>query len=337
MMTFLLSNRILKILGLFALILVMIVCGFSSVRFGLTQITWEMVWQAYSQFDGSNEQIIITTSRVPRALIAIAVGISLGMAGALMQGLTKNPLAAPDIYGLNAGASFFIVFFVVFLGVSSLSAFTWIAFLGSGLAALAIYVLGSLGRNGLSPMKLTLAGASMAALFSSLTQGMLSMNEKALDEVLFWLAGSVEGRSLEMLTPVLPYMITAWVAAFLLAKQVNTLSMGEDVAKGLGQRTVWIKSLTWAVIVLLAGSSVAVAGPIGFVGIVVPHLARALVGVDYRWLLPYSGVLGAILLLLADISARYIIMPKEVPVGVMTALIGTPFFVYIARKGFYRK
>ncbi|MEW9670267.1 FecCD family ABC transporter permease [Ammoniphilus sp. 3BR4] len=336
-MTFLLSTRPLKILGLILFLFIMVVCGFSSIRFGLTEITWEMVLQAYTQFDSSNEHIIITTSRVPRALIAIAVGISLAMAGALMQGLTRNPLAAPDIYGLNAGASFFIVFSVVFLGVSTLSGFTWIAFLGSGAAALAIYVLGSLGRNGLSPMKMTLAGASMAALFSSLTQGMLSINERALEEVLFWLAGSVEGRSLEMLLPVLPYMILAWVGAFLLAKQVNTLSMGEDVAKGLGQRTVWIKALTWAVIVLLAGSSVAVAGPIGFVGIVVPHLARALVGTDYRWLLPYSGVLGAILLLLADISARYIIMPKEVPVGVMTALIGTPFFVYIARKGLYRK
>lgn len=336
-MTFLLSNRPLKIIGLTLSLMIMVVCGFSSVRFGLTDITWGMVLEAYTQFDSSNEHIIITTSRVPRALIAIAVGISLAMAGALMQGLTRNPLAAPDIYGLNAGASFFIVFSVVFLGVSNLAGFTWIAFLGSGTAALAIYVLGSLGRNGLSPMKMTLAGASMAALFSSLTQGMLSINERALEEVLFWLAGSVEGRSLEMLIPVLPYMIVAWVGAFLLAKQVNTLSMGDDVAKGLGQRTVWIKAMTWAVIVLLAGSSVAVAGPIGFVGIVVPHLARALVGPDYRWLLPYSGVLGAILLLLADISARYIIMPKEVPVGVMTALIGTPFFVYIARKGLYRK
>ncbi len=311
----------------------LVLCGFSSILFGLTDISWEMVVNAYTDFNGSNEQIIITSSRVPRTLIAMAVGASAGIAGALMQALTRNPLAAPDIFGLNAGAAFFIVFSVAFFAINALSSFIWIAFLGTGVAAFIIYFLGSMGRNGLTPMKLTLAGASMAALFSSLSKGILTLNERALEEVLFWLAGSVEGRKLEMLLPVLPYMIFAWVAAFFMAKQINTLSMGEDVAKGLGQRTVWVKAFTWLIIVLLAGSSVAVAGPIGFIGIVIPHVVRAIVGVDHRWIIPYCGVMGAILLLVADIGARFIIMPKEVPVGVMTALIGTPFFIYIARKG----
>ena len=332
-MTFLFLTRLSKIIGLTTGFILLILCAFSSVLFGLTDISWEMVVHAYTSFDGSNEQIIIKSSRVPRALIAIAVGASSGIAGALMQALSRNPLAAPDIFGLNAGASFFIVFSVSFFAITALSSFIWIAFLGAGLSALIIYLLGSMGSNGLTPMKLTLAGASMAALFSSLSKGILTLNERALEEVLFWLAGSVEGRKLEMLFPVLPYMFIAWIAAIFMAKQVNTLTMGEDVAKGLGQRTVWVKAFTWLIIVLLAGSSVAVAGPIGFIGIVIPHLARALVGVDHRWIIPYSGVLGAILLLLADIAARFIIMPKEVPVGVMTALIGTPFFIYIARKG----
>jgi len=332
-MTFLFLTKLSKFIGFITGILLLILCSFSSVLFGLTDISWEMIVHAYTSFDGSNEHIIIKSSRVPRALIAIAVGASSGIAGALMQALSRNPLAAPDIFGLNAGASFFIVFSVSFFAITALSSFVWIAFLGAGLSALIIYLLGSMGSNGLTPMKLTLAGASMAALFSSLSKGILTLNERALEEVLFWLAGSVEGRKLEMLFPVMPYMLFGWVAAFFMAKQVNTFTMGEDVAKGLGQRTVWVKAFTWLIIVLLAGSSVAVAGPIGFIGIVIPHLARALVGVDHRWIIPYSGVLGAILLLLADIGARFIIMPKEVPVGVMTALIGTPFFIYIARKG----
>ncbi|MBP1933811.1 FecCD family ABC transporter permease [Ammoniphilus resinae] len=333
-MTFLFSTRILKIIGILIGVFLLIFSGISSILFGLTDISWEMVLHAYTNFDGSNEQLIIKTSRVPRMLVAIAVGVSSAIAGALMQALSRNPLAAPDIFGLNAGASFFIVFSVAFLGTSSLSSFIWIAFLGAGISALAIYLLGSVGRNGLTPMKLTLAGASIAALFSSLTKGILTLNEKALDEVLFWLAGSVEGRKLEMLFPVLPFMIFAWLASFFMAKQVNTLAMGEDVAKGLGQRTIWVKTITWMLIVLLAGSSVAVAGPIGFIGIVIPHIARAMVGIDHRWIIPYCAILGAILLLLADIGARFVIMPKEVPVGVMTALVGTPFFIYIARKGF---
>lgn len=333
----LLTNNTWRCLGVLIGLALLVICMLSSVIFGLTNITWEMVIQSYTQFDGSNEHIIIKTARVPRALIGAAVGVSLGLAGTLMQALTKNPLAAPDIYGLNSGASFLIVFAVSFLGISSINSFIWIAFAGAGISAFAIYILSSFGGNGLIPLKLTLAGASMAALFSSLTKGMLTLNEKALDEVLFWLAGSIEGRKLEMLVPVLPYMIVGWLTAFFISRQVNTFMMGEDVAKGLGQRTVWIKALTWLVIVLLAGSSVAVAGPISFIGIIIPHIARTLVGVDHRWLLPYSALLGAILLIAADISARYIIMPKEVPVGVMTAIIGTPFFIFIARKGFNQK
>lgn len=329
------SNTSKWIAVLIGMVLIMIF-GFASVLFGLTNISWEMVVKTYTQFDGSYEQIIIQTARVPRAVIAIVVGASLAVSGALMQALTRNPLASPDIFGLNAGASFLIVFSVTFFEISSLTLFTWTAFLGAAVSAFAIYILGSVGRNGLTPMKLTLAGASIAALFSSLTKGMLSINEQGLEEVLFWLAGSVEGRKLEMLYPVLPYMVMAWIAAMIVAKHVNTLLMGDDVAKGLGQRVVLVKAFTWLIVVILSGGSVAVAGPIGFIGIVIPHLVRSLVGVDHRWVVPLSAICGALMLLLADIGARYIIMPKEVPVGVMTALIGTPFFIYIARKGFNR-
>ncbi|WP_459844329.1 FecCD family ABC transporter permease [Halanaerocella petrolearia] len=313
-------------------LLLLISCIIASVIFGVTDISLKTVIKAYTDFTGSNKEIIIKTTRVPRALIATFVGGSLAIAGALMQALTKNPLASPGIFGVNAGASFFVVLGISFLSVSSLGQLSILAFLGAAISAGIVYALGSVGRDGLTPLKLTLAGAAITALFSSFTQGMLVLNEKALDSVLFWLTGSVAGRDLNLLLSVLPYILVGWIAAFVIAKAINILVMGEDIAKGLGQKTALVKLMAGVIIVLLAGSSVAVAGPIGFIGIIIPHLARFLVGRDYRWLLPYSALLGAILLLLADIGARYIIMPQEVPVGVMTAFIGTPFFIYIARR-----
>lgn len=318
------------VIGLLLVITLMV----ASVVYGLTSITWATAWRAFTQFDGSNAHIIIIENRVPRALIGAAVGASLAVAGALMQAITRNPLASPSILGVNAGASFVIVIAVTFFSVSSLTTFSWLAFLGAAFASILVYVLGSLGREGLTPMKLTLAGAAMAAMFSSLTQGMLVLNEKALEDVLFWLAGSIEGRSLAMLYSVLPYIGIGLVGALLISTKINTLVIGEDVAKGLGQRTLLVKAGAALFIVFLAGGSVAVAGPIGFIGIVVPHVARFFTGPDYRWVIPYSAILGAILLLSADIAARYVIMPLEAPVGVLTAVIGTPFFIYIARREF---
>ncbi|WP_088009084.1 FecCD family ABC transporter permease [Indiicoccus explosivorum] len=323
----------LRIGGLAAGLLLMLLLVWASIVFGLTDITTRMVVDSVYRFDSSNEHIIIRDARIPRALIAAAVGASLAVAGAIMQGLTKNPLASPSIFGINAGASFFVVLGISFFGTASLNAFTWLAFTGAALAAVIVYTCGSMGRDGLTPVKLTLAGAAIAALFSSMTQGILTLDERALDQVLFWLAGSVQGRELELLIAVLPYLLGGLVFALFMGKQMNVLQMGEDLATGLGQKTILVKLTGAAVVVLLAGSSVAIAGPIGFIGIIIPHIARWLVGIDYRWVIPYSALLGAMLLLAADISARYIIMPAEVPVGVMTAAIGAPFFVWIARRG----
>lgn len=323
-----------KIAGLFLGVAFFLLSILASIVLGYTDITIPMVIEAYTQFNGTNEHIIIQNERMPRALIAAAVGASLAIAGTLMQALTKNPLASPGIFGVNAGAGFFIVVAVSLFSISSMEHFIWIAFLGAAVAAFTVYFLGSLGREGLTPMKLTLAGAAMAALFASFTQGLLVLDEKALEEVLFWLAGSVQGRKLEFLMTVLPYLSVAWIGSLLIARPINVLTMGDDVATGLGQRTGIVKLSAAIIVILLAGGAVAIAGPIGFIGIVVPHIARALVGIDHRWVIPYCAILGGMLLMLADVSARYVIMPQEVPVGVMTAIIGTPFFVYIARRGF---
>ncbi|MBL0385353.1 iron ABC transporter permease [Tumebacillus sp. ITR2] len=308
----------------------------ASVLWGVVDTTWAMLVASYTQPDSSQAQIIIRDVRIPRALIAAAIGGSLGLSGMLMQVLMRNPLADPGIFGLNAGAAFFVVLAMTVFQVSSLGELTWVAFLGSALSGAVVYGLGSMGRDGLTPMKLTLAGAAIMALFSSLMHGLLIVNQRAMEDVLFWLAGSVAGRKLELLTSLLPYLLVGWVGSFLIAAQLNTLTLGEDVAKSLGQKTVFVKLLAALFVVLLAGGSVAVCGPIGFIGLVIPHLARALVGQDMRWGMAYAMLLGALLLVAADVAARFIAMPKEVPLGVMTALIGVPFFIYVARKGITR-
>jgi len=194
-----------------------------------------------------------------------------------------------------------------------------------------VYGLGSLGRGGMTPMKITVAGAALAALLSSLTTAILILNQRTLEEIRFWLAGSVAGRDLTLLLQVLPYILAGLILSLALSRQITTLTLGEDVATGLGQRTAWVKALAAIAVVLLAGSAVAIAGPIGFVGLVIPHVVRFFVGVDYRWIMPYSALFGAILLVSADIAARVVLRPQELPVGVMTALVGAPFFIYLAR------
>ncbi|WP_236344920.1 FecCD family ABC transporter permease [Paenibacillus plantiphilus] len=305
-----------------------------SIVLGATKITVQQAVASIVEYDNSsNEQIIARTTRVPRALIAAAIGASLAIAGAIMQAITRNPLGDPTVLGINAGATLTVVAAITVFGISSMNVLVWLSFSGAALGAAAVFALGSLGRDGLSPLRIVLAGSAMTALFASVTQGMLVMNENGLNDVLFWLTGSIAGRSLENLGTVLPYMAISGILALIICRHLNVLVMGEDAAKGLGQRTLAVKIISCIIIVMLAGSSVAVAGPIGFIGIVVPHICRLFAGMDYRWLIPYSALSGALLLLSADIMARYVIMPQELPVGVMTAVIGTPFFIIIARKG----
>ncbi|WP_440116610.1 FecCD family ABC transporter permease [Paenibacillus sp. QZ-Y1] len=323
-----------KIYGLAGLFILLLLACLASMILGRTHITFQMAWDALQFYDESSvEHVVLLTERLPRTIIAAVVGASLAVAGGLMQALTRNPLASPSVFGINAGAIFFIVVAIVVLSVSSLTTMMWFGFAGAAVAAAIVYGLGSLGRDGLTPIKIVLAGTAISALFASFTQAILVLDGTGLQDVLFWLAGSVSGRTLDMLYPVLPYMTAAAIISLFMGRAINLLLTGDDIAKGMGQNVLLVKVLMGIVTVLLAGGSVAVAGSIGLVGLVVPHIMRALVGNDYRWLVPYSIVGGAILLLSADVVARLVIMPQEVPLGVMTALIGGPFFVYIARKG----
>lgn len=329
-MWFLRSRRAL-VFGLPVVAGVLFLSLLGSVRFGAAEIGTSDVVSAFVDYDGSEEDLIIRTLRVPRALIAALVGAALAVAGAIMQGLTRNPLADPGILGIEAGAALAVVGSVFLFGASSLTAYALFAFVGGALTAVVVYALGTLG-GGMSPMKLVVAGAAMAALLSSLTMAVLILNQRTLEEIRFWLAGSVAGRDLSLLLQVLPYVGAGLLLAFVLGRQITALTLGEDVATGLGQRTGWVKAGCAVAVVLLAGSAVSIAGPIGFVGLVIPHVVRFFVGMDYRWILPYSAFLGAVLLVCADIAARLVLRPQELPVGIMTALVGAPFFIYLARK-----
>lgn len=304
----------------------------ASIAFGAASIGPAAIWDALVAFNpASTEHLIIRTLRVPRAGVAALVGASLAVAGALIQGLTRNPLADPGLLGIESGAALGVVAAVYFLKIGSLTLYALFAFAGAAATAAAVYALGSLGPGGPTPLKLTVAGAAVSALLGSLTTGVLIFSQRTLEDVRFWLAGSVAGRDLTLLLQAAPYMLAGLALALALGRQITTIALGEDVARGLGQRTGWVKALTAVAAVLLAGAGVAVAGPIGFVGLVVPHAVRLLVGADYRWVLPYSALAGAAFLVLADVAARLVLRPTELPVGVMTALIGGPLFVYLVR------
>ncbi|RAK06350.1 iron complex transport system permease protein [Halanaerobium saccharolyticum] len=322
-------NILLLLVGILLLFIIL------SLAVGQHFISVSSVYQAVFNYDQqSTRHLIIRSSRLSRTVIALAAGGSLAVAGALMQALTANPLAAPGIFGLNSGAVFLLVIAAAFFGINSMNISIWLAFAGSMMAGLLVYFISSLGRSGLSSLKMILSGAAVTALFHSFTQGILVINQESLESVLFWLSGSTAGRDLEMIMPLLPFILGAVILALILARDINILLIGEEMAAGLGQKTIVIKLLLGLSIVILAGSSVAAAGAISFIGLIVPHIGRFFVGNNYHWLIIYSFILGAMLLLLADIIARIVIMPQEVPIGVMTAFMGAPFFVYIVRRGF---
>ncbi len=304
----------------------------TSIAFGAADIDAATVWQAMVDFNPEDtNHLIIRTLRLPRAITAAIVGASLAVAGAIMQGLTRNPLADPGLLGIQAGAAFAVVGAVFFFRISALSTYAIFAFIGGGIAAAAVYALGSAGRGGPTPLKITIAGAAVTALISSLTTAMLLFNQRTLEEVRFWLVGSVAGRDFGLISQALPYLAVGLGIALVLGRQITTLTLGDDVAQGLGQSTGWIKTLSAIAVVLLAGASVALAGPIGFVGLVIPHVVRFFAGVDYRWILPYSMLVGGAFLVGSDVVGRILARPSELAVGVMTALIGGPVFIALVR------
>jgi iron complex transport system permease protein len=318
--------------GLLVAVVVLGVVVVCSIAFGSKSISFGTVWQALLESDGSNEHLVVRSLRVPRTLLGLGVGVSLGLAGAVMQGVTRNPLADPGILGVHAGAALAVVIAIYTFDVGSISQYVWFAFVGAGVASLIVYVLGSLGRGGATPVKLALAGAALSALLTSLTSTVLLLDVKTLDQYRFWVVGSLAGRDSEIIGQVAPFMVVGVVLALLSARSLNTLALGDDVARALGMRVPLARGLAALAVVVLCGSATAAAGPIAFVGLTVPHVARAICGPDYRWILPWSLVLAPTLLLGADVLGRVIARPGEVQVGILTAFVGAPFFIALVRR-----
>ncbi|MGW2345197.1 FecCD family ABC transporter permease [Streptomyces sp. NPDC001661] len=278
-------------------------------------------------------QLIVREVRIPRTAAGLLAGVALGLAGTVMQGVARNPLADPGLLGVNAGASVFVVFAISVLSLSDPSQYIWFGFLGACLAAVLVYGVGSLGREGATPVKLALAGAAVAAALGSVTSAMLLTDSRTFDQFRFWQVGSLNGREPEVLWQALPFIVVGGVLALALGPQLNTLALGDDTARGLGQRIALARIGAAACVVLLCGAATVVAGPIAFVGLAVPHAARLITGPDHRWILPYSALLAPAALLLADVAGRLVARPGEVQVGVMTAALGAiPFVVLVRRR-----
>ena len=318
--------------GLTVAVAVLAAVVLCSIAVGSKSISPGVVWQALLESDGSNDHVIVRDLRVPRTLLGLGVGIALGLAGAVMQGVTRNPLADPGILGVDAGAALAVVVAIYTFDVSSITSYVWFAFVGAGVASMAVYLLGSMGRGGATPVKLALSGAALSALLRSLTSAVLLLDVQTLDQFRFWVAGSLAGRQSDVVGQVAPFMVVGVALALLSARSLNTLSLGDDVARSLGQRVHMARGVSALSIVVLCGAATAAAGPIGFVGLTVPHVARAICGPDYRWILPWSLVLAPTLLLSADVLGRIIARPGEVQVGIVTAFLGAPFFIALVRR-----
>lgn len=301
-----------------------------SLAHGAVELPLSTVWQGMTRPDGSNESLIVQTLRLPRTLVAALAGAGLAVSGLLLQAVTRNPLADPGILGVEAGAALAIVTAVVLFPGLAAAWLVPLAFAGGLLAAgLAYSVARGIGQ---SPLRLALAGVAVAAVGGALTRALLILFEERAQGLLFLLSGTVAGRGFEQLAQVSPWALLAMVAALLLCTRVNVLALGQDIARSLGSRAERDTLLVTATAVLLAAASVSLVGPVGFVGLIVPHLARALIGHDHRLSLPLAATLGASLLVGADVAARLIDRPAETPVGILIAAIGAPFFVMLARR-----
>ena len=278
--------------------------------------------------DGSDASTIVHDLRIPRTVLGIVVGVALGIAGALMQGHTRNPLADPGLLGVEAGAAFAVVIGIYVFGIQDLTGYAWFSLAGAGLAAATVFAIGST-RGGPDPVSLVLAGSAVSALLYALTQAVVLRDIDTLDAYRFWAVGSVAGRGMEVFWQVLPFIVVGLVLAAMSASTLNLLQLGDDVAVSLGLHPMRHKIIGVLGVMMLTGAATAACGPIGFVGLVVPHVARYLAGVDYRWVIPCSGLVGALLLVGADILGRVIVRPGELQVGIVMALVGGPVFIHL--------
>ncbi|MDQ1217665.1 FecCD family ABC transporter permease [Microbacterium arborescens] len=306
----------------------------ASLAIGTSEIPLGTVWDALTAYDPTDpEHIAIVEKRLPRTLVGVVIGAALGLSGTIAQGLTRNPLADPGILGVNQGAALAVVTAITVFGATGPGSYLWFAIGGAAIAAAVVWVLSSRGRDGATPGKLALAGAAVSAALFSLVSAVLIVSREALDAMRFWQVGALAGRGLDVLVPVLPVLIVAAIVALSAGRTLNLFALGDETAAALGLRVNRARLLLAVVLVVLAAAATAVAGPIAFVGLVVPHVVRGIVGADYRWILLFAAPVAAILLVAADVVARTVARPGELQVGIVVAAVGAPFFIALVRRG----
>ncbi|MFD9970499.1 FecCD family ABC transporter permease [Streptomyces sp. NPDC059017] len=320
----------LRAAGLLLAVGVLLLVCVASIAIGAKAVPVADVWHGLFQNSGTGNDVVIRDVRVPRTVLGLLVGVALGLAGAVMQALTRNPLAEPGLLGVNAGAAAAVVTAISFFGVTSITEYVWFAFLGAGVVSVVVYVLG--GSRGATPVRLALAGtAATAALFGYVNAVQL-LDSVALDRLRFWTVGSLASADPATIGKVAPFIGAGVALALLIARPLNALEMGDDTARALGAHLTRTRVLAMVAVTLLCGAATAACGPIVFIGLMVPHLVRAITGPDMRWILPYAAVLSPVLLLGSDVVGRVVARPSELQVGVVTAFIGGPVFIHLVRR-----
>lgn len=325
-----LPRRARLVAGMLASGVLLLVVAALSLALGAKPISLGQAGHALFSYTGEDTDVVVRDVRLPRTVLGLLVGTALGLAGAVMQALTRNPLADPGLLGVNAGASAAVVSAISFFGVVSLRGQIWFAILGAAIVSVLVYGLG--GSRAATPVRLVLAGTALTAALTGYVSAVQMLDTGALDRMRFWTVGSLTSASPQVIWQILPFIVLGTVIALSLARPLNAIALGEDTAKSLGTRLTRTRLLSMIAVTLLCGAATAACGPVIFVGLMVPHLVRPFTGPDLRWILPYAGVLAPVLLLAADVIGRVISRPAEIQVSVITTLVGGPLFIYLVRR-----
>ncbi|MGW0332045.1 FecCD family ABC transporter permease [Streptomyces sp. NPDC003011] len=323
------NRQAIRVVGLLVSVVLLVLLTVASIAVGAKALSMGEVWHGLFEESGTYADAVVA-DRLSRTVLGVLAGAALGLAGAVLQALTRNPLADPGLLGINAGASAAVVTAISFLGVTSLTGYVWFAFLGAAGVGAMVWFLG--GSRGATPVRLALAGTAISAALYGYLQAVMILDNAALNRMRFWTVGSLSSATGSTITQVLPFLLVGSALALALARPLNAVAMGDDTARALGANLNRTRALSMLAATVLCGAATAACGPIVFVGLMVPHIVRSFTGPDLRWILPYATVLSPVLLLGADILGRMVARPAELQVGIVTALIGGPVFIFLVRR-----
>ncbi|MDG9713793.1 FecCD family ABC transporter permease [Streptomyces sp. DH10] len=323
------TRRAIRAFGLLLAVAILVLVALASIAIGAKELSLGQVWHGLFEDSGTYGDVVVA-ERLSRTVLGLLAGAALGLAGAVLQALTRNPLADPGLLGINAGASAAVVTAVTFLGITSLSGYVWFAFFGAAAVGALVWFLG--GSRGATPVRLALAGTAISAALYGYLQAVMIMDDAALGKMRFWTVGSLSAANDSTIRQVLPFLLVGMVLALALSRPLNAMAMGDDTAKALGANLNRTRALSMLAATVLCGAATAACGPIVFVGLMVPHVVRSFTGPDLRWILPYAAILSPVLLLGADVIGRIVARPAELQVGIITAILGGPVFIYLVRR-----